>query len=229
VCKYKVKDKRQKRERVFMVLKFLVFFIVPALIVGFTGLKVFAAKTNGMLYDFEESAEGWKVPDWAFYQTDHVAREVKVSGEKVLKGKGSLEIVCDFPGDRWSAALVEVEKDMDLSEYEIISADIYIPRDAPKGFFRARFIMTVGIGWHFIEQREPVSLVPGKWVTVKAPLEKSELGVSAWKGRGEKRLFRHINAVKKIAIRVEYDAAPPHVIGPRYHGPVYIDSVLVEK
>ena len=212
-----------------MIIKLFIVFIIPILILGFAGVDAFAAKTNGILYDFEDSTEGWKIPDWAFYQSDHVAKEVAISDKKATNGKGSLEVICDFPGNRWSAALIEVEKDMDLSEYESISADVFIPRDAPKSFFKARFIMTVGIGWHFIQQREAVSLIPGKWTTIKAPLEKSELETSAWSGRGEKRLFNHINAVKKIAIRVEYDVAPPHTIGPRYNGPIYIDNVHLDK
>lgn len=221
-------EKNIKREEI-VVIRYVLIFIIPVLFLGFAGIKALAERDNGIKFDFEESTQDWKVPDWAYYQPDHVAKDVKVGRDKVLKGEGALEVECDFPGNKWSAALVEIEKDMNLSEYSRISAGVYIPGSAPKGFFKARFVITAGIGWHFIEMRESVSITPGRWVTIEAPIEKTEFETSAWKGRGEKRLFKHLDQVKKIAIRIEYDASPPHTIGPSYHGPVYIDNVVIER
>lgn len=190
------------------------------------------AADDKILYDFEQTVENWKIPDWAYYQDDHRAVELAPSEKKFSNGKSSLEVMCDFPGTKWAAALVELEKDQDLSGYNTISADIYIPKKAPKGFMQARLILTVGIGWHFIEMRSPVPLIPGKWVHIEAKLdnaEPDENSKSDWKGRKEKRLFKHIDAIKKIAVRVEYDSAPPHRIGPRYKGPIYIDNIVIKK
>lgn len=188
-----------------------------------------AAANDDIKFDFEEAMGKWKIPDWAYYQDDHRAIEVLQSDKKSSKGAGSLEIICDFPGDRWAAALVELEQDMDLSGYNTISADVFLPKNAPSGFLQARLILTVGIGWHFIEQRKAFPLTPGKWTTISAKLDNEENETSDWKGRKEKRLFNHINAIKKIAVRIEYDAAPPHRTGPRYKGPVYVDNIVIKK
>ncbi len=197
--------------------------IVLAMFLQFSAV----AENREMAFTFDEDVEDWKVPDWAFEQKDYVAGTVGLTREVFKDGPGALEVICDFPGNRWAAALVEIEKDMDLSGYDTISADIFIPKGAPKGFFKARFIMTVGIGWHFIEMREPVDLIPGKWITLTAKIEKEEVPMSAWKGRWERQLFKHVNQVKKVAVRIEYDASPPHTIGGRYRGPVYIDNVVI--
>ena len=190
--------------------------------------SAFSYAAEEVRYDFEGSNEGWAIPDWAYYQSDHVAKEVKVSSEKFAKGKNSLAVVCEFPGDVWSAALVEHREDMDLSGSESISAEIYLPKNAPKGIIVARFILTIGIGWHFTELRYAVPLIPGRWTKLEAKLENEEVEKSDWKGRKEKRLFQHIQHIRKVAIRIEYDASPPYRVGRKYHGPVYIDNVVIK-
>ncbi|MGB2631269.1 MAG: hypothetical protein WBD24_07290 [Candidatus Omnitrophota bacterium] len=188
----------------------------------------FSYASEEIKYDFEGSNKGWSIPDWAYYQGDHVAKEVEVSSKKASTGESSLAVMCEFPGNVWKAALVEHLEDMDLSGKETISADIYLPKDAPKGIIVARFILTIGIGWHFTEMRYAVPLVPGRWTRIEAKLENDEVEKSDWKGRKEKRLFHHIHHVKKIAIRIEYDASPPYRVGHKYHGPVYIDNVVIK-
>ena len=187
------------------------------------------AAEDDIVYNFENDIGKWKIPDWAYYQDDHRATELSQSDKKVSEGKGSLEIMCNFPGDRWAAALVESEQDLDLSGYNTISADVYLPKNGPRGFMQARFILTVGVGWHFIEQRTVFPLIPGKWTTITVKLDNEENETSEWKGRKEKRLFNHINAIKKIAVRIEYDSAPPHRTGPVYKGPVYVDNIVIKK
>ena len=208
--------------------RFLITIILISTILS-SGVFLAFGKSDTILFDFEDSAKGWDIPDWAYNHRDYKSQEAFISDKKALEGEKSLEVVCDFPGNVWAAVLIEREKDMDLSGYDTISASIYLPRKAPRGFYKARFILTVGVGWHFIEMRHPVDLIPGKWNTVKAKLEKTEEGESAWKGRGEKRLYKHIDKIKKIALRIEYDAAPPHRIGSRYRGPIYIDNIIIEK
>jgi hypothetical protein len=198
----------------------IIFFILKS------GLSGHAA--DAINYNFEEGNDGWVIPDWAYYQSDHKAEVVEVSIKEASSGKGSLALMCDFPGDVWAAALVEHAEDLNLSKYSTISADIYLPKGAPKGIIQARFILTVGIGWHFTEMRQAVLLVPGRWTKLEAKLESEEAEASDWKGRKEKRLFHHINNVRKIAIRIEYDASPPYKTGHRYKGPVYIDNVVIK-
>jgi len=188
-----------------------------------------AQESERIEYGFEDGAQGWRIPDWAFYQKDHVATDIGITTENASQGESSLEVMCDFPGKTWACALVEVEAQLDLSGYNTISADIYLPKKAPRDLIQARIILTVGDGWLFTEMRTPVLLERGKWTTVKVDIEKEDVeGISQWKGRKEKRLFLHIHNVKKVAIRIEYDAAPPTRVGPEYNGPIYIDNIVIE-
>ena len=182
-------------------------------------------------FDFEGNPGGWGIPDWAFYQSDHVARSTEVSSEEFSTGENSLKVMCEFPGDVWRAVLVELGRDIDLSEYTTISAEVFLPKNAPRSLMQARLIITAGDGWHFIEMREAVPLKPGKWTKIEAKLEKEyvEGEPSDWKGRNpEKRLYNNIDKVKKIAVRVEYNAAPPTQTGKKYEGPIYIDNIVIE-
>ena len=139
-----------------------------------------------------------------------------------------MEVMCEFPGKTWAAALIEVEKDYDLTGYSSISADIYLPKKAPRGLMQARLILTVGDGWHFIEMKKPVFLERGKWTTVRARIQSEKGEGTDWKEKRDRELYKFIDKVKKIAIRIEYDAAPPTRIGSKYKGPVYIDNVVIE-
>ncbi len=205
-----------------IILVFMVFFA------GFYGTDAFGAEN--IVFDFEGSNDAWGVPDWAFYQSDHKARTAEASDDVASSGKGSLKVMCEFPGDVWTAAVVEVKKDIDLREYDTISMDVYLPKKAPSGIIQARIILTVGDGWRFTEMREGIPLARGKWTTIKVQIDKGaeEGSHPDWKGRGEKRLYHDIDKVRKIAVRIEYNAAPPHRLGPRYHGPIYVDNVVIE-
>jgi hypothetical protein len=196
--------------------------------VVFYGAGAFGAEK--IVFDFEGSNDAWEVPDWAFYQSDHKARTAEASDDVASSGKGSLKVMCEFPGDVWTAAVVEVKKDIDLREYETISVDVYLPKKAPRDIMQARIILTVGDGWRFTEMREGIPLERGKWTTIKVQIDKGaeEGSHPDWKGRGEKRLYHDIDKVRKIAVRIEYNAAPPHRLGPRYYGPVYVDNVVIE-
>jgi len=173
-------------------------------------------------FDFEGSKEEWKIPDWAFYQSDHVGRASEISQEEFSSGEHSLKVDCEFPGDVWRAVIIDRVKDVDLSEYNKISVDIYLPRKAPR-LLQARLIITAGDGWHFVEMREAIPLRPGKWSHIEALVEKDPEGPTDWKG-----LSLHLKKIKKIAVRIEYDAAPPHKVGRKYHGPIYIDNIIIE-
>lgn len=205
-----------------------IFRVIIILVLGVLSSPVCAHGLDEIRYDFEEGDQEWKVPDWAYYQKDYKAESSEVSDDIASRGKRSLKMICDFPGTVWAAALVEVEKEYDFFGYETISADVYLPKAAPKDLIQARIVLTVGDGWLFTEMRVPQPLERGKWTTITARLDPHESATSDWKGRGEKRLFNFIRKIKKIAIRVEYDAAPPYRIGPEYHGPVYVDNIVVK-
>ena len=108
----------------------------------FTALA-WAQDNEPIKFSFEGSTEEWRIPDWAFYQGDHVARELRISSEYASDGESSLEVVCEFPGKTWAAALVEREVQLDLSGYNTFSADIYLPKKAPRDLILARLILTV--------------------------------------------------------------------------------------
>ena len=73
-----------------------------------------------IIFDFEGTTQEWKIPGWSFDQKDHVATDVEVSEEKASSGDSSLKIMCEFPGDVWSAALVDWERHIYLSTHKSI-------------------------------------------------------------------------------------------------------------
>jgi len=204
-----------------------IFMVVLAVV--FLGLCAGASAEPKTTFDFEENAEGWEIPFWAEQQGDHVGRSMQVSPEKASKGKQSLEIMCDFPGDHWTAAVIEYAADVDLTGYKTLSFDVYLPRKASGGLYQGRIIFTVG-PWYIFEMREPVPLTSGKWNTVTAYLEATDVGkLTYWKGltRGVS-LKDYLDQIKKIAIRVEYNANQWQA-GPSYEGPIYIDHIVAER
>jgi len=211
--------------------KLVVLLSICALISQICSSGVILAQEK-LHFDFETDRGGWKIPDWAYYQNDHKGLSSEISSEEASSGTNSLKVECDFPGNIWAAVVIERLKDINLSGFETISADIYLPKKAPRGLLQARFILVGGEGWHWLEMREVVPLKRGKWVTVKASfkIQKTEEGEeqSDWKGRRQKRLSLNIHDIRKIIVRIEYDAAPPYRIGSRYKGPVYIDNVIIE-
>jgi len=178
-----------------------------------------------MKFDFErEMMHGWKIPEWAYEQGDHVATDLVISDKEASSGTHSLELMCDFPGDYWTAALIGYEHDMDLTGYSTVSADIYLPRKARGDLYNARIILTVGDEWIIMERRDPTPLDRGKWNTVTANIATNE----GWRSiPREYNLLDYIQKVKKVSIRIEYNASEWQA-GPSYEGPVYIDNIVIE-
>ncbi|MFH1665248.1 MAG: hypothetical protein ABIA77_03775 [Candidatus Omnitrophota bacterium] len=168
-------------------------------------------------YGFEGSLDGWEIPMWTEGQSDYVAKEVTNSGDVASEGASSIKVITNFPGGAWTAGLVEVEQYLDLSGYRVISADLYLPENAPEGL-RVKLILTVGEDWKFVEMSRSVFLEPGKWVTITANIEP---GSYDWKRVIPDAEFAQ--DVRKIAIRIESNRKPA------YSGPVYIDNVRVGK
>ncbi|RKY41430.1 MAG: hypothetical protein DRP85_06365 [Candidatus Makaraimicrobium thalassicum] len=172
------------------------------------------SKGLGTLYDFEENSEGWGIPGWAFDKADHVARSLKQTEDFASKGTGSIKLYTEFPGEKWTAALVEIQQYIDLKDYDTLQADIYLPPEAPERL-RGKLIFTAGEDWQFIEMTRGVRLKPGEWTTVRADISDSS---TDWKRIKMDKNFK--TDIRKIAVRIESNAIP-------YSGPVYIDNIRV--
>ena len=127
-----------------------------------------------------------------------------------------MKIVSDFPGDTWTASLVEIQQYLDLSPFRAISVDVYLPPEAPAGL-KAKLILTVGSNWKFVEMNRSVPLIPGEWTKISASIEP---GSYDWKRVVPDESFGQ--DVRKIAIRVESNK-------PKYSGPIYVDNVRMGR
>ena len=56
---------------------------------------------------------GWDIPGWALEQDDYVCGSIALTEAEASTGTHALELACDFPGNKWAAALVEYRKDVD--------------------------------------------------------------------------------------------------------------------
>jgi hypothetical protein len=169
-----------------------------------------------VLFSFEEAVPSWEVPDWCFEKEEYVAESIAVSTKYAKDAKSSLEIMANFPGAKWTAAYVEVQQYFDWTPYKTLSADVYIPKEAPFGL-QARFILTVGENWTWTEMSRLVKLVPGEWTTVTANLAP---GSTDWRRTQVTEEFRA--DIRKAGIRIESNMRPV------YNGPVYIDNIALE-
>jgi len=169
-----------------------------------------------VLFSFEKDTEGWEIPNWCLEKSDYIAESIAVSNKFAKDGKSALEIMANFPGGKWTAAYVEVQQFFDWTPYKTVSADIYLPKEAPMGL-QAKIILTVGDDWSWTEMSRMVKLMPGEWVTVSAGLAP---GVTDWRRTTVTDQFR--SDVRKVGIRIESNMRPT------YSGPIYIDNVKVE-
>jgi hypothetical protein len=196
--------------------KMLIVVLMMGLVLTLSGL---ARAEEKVLFSFEKDkdTQGWEIPEWAMEQEDHVAKTVEESKDVAKDGKGSLKVMAVFPGKSWTAAIVEDFEYFDWTPYKAISADIYIPKEAPIGL-KAKLILTVGENWKFTEMARSIPLVPGEWTAVTANLAP---GSEDWKKTVVDDNFR--KDVRKVAIRVESNKKP------EYTGPLYIDNVRLTK
>ncbi len=166
-----------------------------------------------VIYDFESSVQEWSIPDWAKESADYVGKILSTSEEFASRGHGSLQLLADFPGERWTGAYVEVLMHVtDWSAFGAISVDVYLPANAPKGLGGA-FILTVGEKWTWTEMNRTIPLEPGKWTTITANLKPGSVD---WKFFPDEA-FR--TDVRKVGIRIESNKKPV------YSGPIYFDGI----
>jgi hypothetical protein len=169
-----------------------------------------------VLFGFEENIPNWEIPDWCFEKPDYVGESIAISNKFAKEGKSSLELMADFPGAKWTAAYVEIQQYFDWTLYKTISADIFLPKDAPFGL-QARIILTVGKDWVWTEMARLVKLMPGEWTIITASIVP---GSTDWRRTEVNDKFRA--DVRKLGIRIESNMRPV------YSGPIYIDNIRVE-
>jgi len=168
-------------------------------------------KNIRVLFDFEYDSENWEIPDWAIDKSDHIATELNHITGLGSTGNGSLEIQTEFPGSFWSGAVIELAQYVSFEGFEMISVDIFLPIDAPKGL-RGKLILTYGDDWNFVEMSRSERLEPGEWNTLIADITDNSMD---WKRTKPDETFR--NDIRKIALRIESNK-------PAYSGPIYVDS-----
>ncbi len=169
-----------------------------------------------VIFGFEEKIPTWEIPDWCFEKEDYVGENIAISTKFASEGKSSLELMADFPGARWTAAYIEAVEYFDWTPYKSLSADIFLPEDAPYGL-KAKMILTVGEDWKWTEMSRLAKLVPGEWTTITASIIP---GSADWRRTEVTDEFR--TDVRKLGIRVESNMKPV------YSGPIYIDNVRLE-
>ena len=166
-----------------------------------------------VIFDFEGNTQDWAIPDWAKESPDSVGKVLSISEEVASHGKGSLQLLADFPGGKWTGAYAEVLMHVtDWSPFGTVAADVYLPPNAPEGL-QGRFILTIGEKWEWIEMNRAIPLEPGKWTTIAANLKAGSLD---WKFFPTETFRQDI---RKVGLRVESDKKPV------YSGPVYFDNV----
>ncbi|MFC1631343.1 hypothetical protein ACFL1I_00090 [Candidatus Omnitrophota bacterium] len=169
-----------------------------------------------VLFGFEDSANMWEIPDWAYEKDDYVGDNITLSNKFAKEGQSSLELLTDFPGAKWTAAYLETQAYFDWTPYKTISADVFLPADAPFGL-KAKMILTVGEEWKWTEMSRFVKLIPGEWVTITASLDP---GNTDWRKTEVTEGFR--SDVRKMGIRIASNMQP------KYSGPIYLDNVHVK-
>ena len=178
---------------------------------------VIHAEEETVIFSFEDGLQGWEIPDWAYEKPDHVQKEINSSDKYASQGRSSLEMDVEFPGGRWTGAIIEIMQYFDWTDYSKIACDIYLPKDAPLGL-KGKMILTVGDSWKWVEQSKSYALKPGEWVTLTADLKPGSID---WRRVQVDDAFRQ--DVRKLDIRVESNNRPA------YTGPIYIDNIRVIK
>ena len=170
-----------------------------------------------VLYGFEGSAEGWRIPEWAQSSSEYVAQAATPSRGYAREGQYALEVLTEFAPGRWTCAYVEHDVEVtDWTPFGRLSVDVFIPSDAPAGL-QGRIILTVGGRWVWTEMAHPAALSPGAWTTLTVDLKPGSMD---WPFDLDDA-FRA--DVRKVGVRIEADN------GPAYHGSVFIDEVRLAE
>ena len=193
-----------------------VFFTAITCMVMMLVVSGSAFSADKVLFGFEEDAQGWEIPDWAYEQDDYVGEDIARSEDASKEGSASLALTVNFPGKTWRGAVVEVMEYFDWTPYSSISCDMYLPKNAPNGM-KAKMVLTVSDSWKWTEMSRSYVLKPGEWTHISANLKP---GSNDWKRTKPTDEFRA--DVRKIAIRIESSK-------PVYKGPIYIDNIILSE
>ena len=170
-----------------------------------------------VIYDFEDTLEGWTIPDWAQVSADYVGKELSVSTDKAEAGRSAMKLWAAFPGGRWTGAYVERQCEVtDWTPFGRLAVSVYVPAMAPVGL-TGRIILTVGDQWTWTEMNRAIPLTPGQWTTLAANLTPESMD---WKFLPDGQFRRRVD---KIGVRIESDH------GPAYSGPVFLDHVRLAE
>lgn len=170
-----------------------------------------------VMFDFEGSTQEWVIPDWAKESEDDVGKILSISEEVASHGRGSLQLLADFPGGRWTGSYVEVMMYVtDWGRYGTLKTDVYLPPSAPSGL-KGRLILTIGEQWEWTEMNRGIALEPGKWTTITVNLKPNSLD---WKTFPTEAFRKDI---RKVGLRIESDKSPV------YAGPIHIDHIRLSE
>ena len=170
-----------------------------------------------LLYGFEGTLDGWRIPEWARSASDHVAEEAMISRGYAREGQYALEVLTEFADGRWTCAYVEHDMEVtDWTPFGRLSIDVFLPAEAPVGL-KGRIILTVGGRWLWTEMAQPVPLAPGAWTTLTVNLKPGSMD---WPFDLDDA-FRA--DVRKVGVRIEAEN------GPAYRGSVFIDQVRLAE
>jgi len=170
-----------------------------------------------VLYGFEGTLDGWRIPEWAQNSSEYVAQDATASRGYAKEGHYALEVSTQFAPERWSCAYVEHEVEVtDWTPFGRLSVDVFLPADAPAGL-AGRIILTVGGRWQWTEMAHAVPLPPGTWTTLTVDLKPGSMD---WPFDLDDA-FRA--DVRKVGVRIEAEH------GPSYRGSVFIDRVRLAE
>jgi hypothetical protein len=188
-------------------------FLLPAFAQEKVTTTTQKAGEEKVIFSFEEKEPTWEIPFWCFEKEDHVGESIAISTKYAKEGKSSLELMTNFPGQKWTAAYVEIQEYFDWAPYKGIAVDLYLPKEAPMGL-QAKIILTVSEDWAWTEMSRMVKLIPGEWTTITASIIP---GSTDWRRTQVSEEWR--SDVRKLGIRIESNMRPV------YDGPIYIDNI----
>lgn len=177
---------------------------IVAISLAFASLVTNGAEKPFLLGDFEKAAttDYWKAENrYNSKLTDSVANSDKYAA----KGSRSLEVDINSAEASWkeSGAIKRYLGEKDLTQFDQITASVYVPKDAPK--MQAQISLQTGEKWAW-QAGKYFDAVPGEWTTITLDLKK----------------IQDVNNVRicNILIRSPFDA---------YKGKVYVDSIFAIK
>ncbi len=123
-------------------------------------------------FDFEGDIQGWKLLEG---EDANAVNEIFVDDSVASEGYHSLGVLAQFPGI--ASVYTYIQRD-DMSIYEKLEMDVYIPPDIPDDISANLFVQDAEWLWY---QTRAFSLIPGEWQTISADMSPHSM---AWKSLG---------------------------------------------